>query len=95
MLGLCCSLNSKITLTENQDCIRTRFELEGGAPGRGEGKDAEAEGLERPPSQHHVRGVHGAELEQEVVCRKQDRAQKSQDKPEDDLALVSLRARPQ
>ena len=82
-------------MTKNKDCIRTRFELEGGASGRGEGKDAEAEGLERPPGQHHVRGVHGAELEQEVVGRKQDRADESQDKPEDDLALVSLGARPQ
>ena len=92
---MCLSLNSKLTLTENQDCIRPRPELEGGAPGRGEGEEAEAEGLERPPGQHHVRGVHGAELEQEVVGREQDCAQESQDKPEDDLALVSLRARPQ
>ena len=82
-------------MTENQDRICPRPKLEGGAFSRGDGKEAEAEGLERPPGQHHVRGVHGAELEQEVVGREQDRAQKSQEKPEDDLALVSLRARPQ
>ena len=91
---MCNSLNSKITLNKNKDCIRTRFELEGGAPGRGDGQETEAEGLERPPGQHHVRGVHGAELEQEVVGREQDRADESQDKSEDDLALVSLRAQP-
>ena len=65
------------------------------APGHGEGEEAEAEGLERPPGQHHVRGVHVAELEQEVVGGKEDCAQEGEAQAEEDLDTVPLGARPQ
>ena len=83
-----------ITLTENQHSIHPRAELEGGAPGRGEGEEAEAEGLERPPGHHHVSGVHHPVLEQEVVGGEQDRAEEREAEPQHDLDLVSLEARP-
>ena len=82
-------------MAENKDSVSSRPELKGGASGGGQGEEAKAEGLERPPGHHHVRGVHRAELEQEVIDSKQDCAQECEARTEEDSDIIPLGARPQ